>query len=117
MGAAGEAGPHHAGGPRASGGGPAARWLAGGIVAGGHAASLAHHLLLLAPAGPSWLQLGLLGPLPLTPRLLLNRDYPLPQGCNPKNDKDGNPVHWGAVDYKDLFGPEGWCNADMSKFQ
>jgi hypothetical protein len=56
----------------------------------------------------------------LAPQLPL-RLPPLPphthQGCNPKNDKDGNPVHWGAVDYKDLFGPEGWCNADMSKFQ
>jgi hypothetical protein len=39
------------------------------------------------------------------------------QGCNPKNDKEGNPVHWGAVEYSDLFGPDGWCNADQSKFQ
>jgi hypothetical protein len=39
------------------------------------------------------------------------------QGCSPKNDKDGNKVAWGAVEYADLFGPKGWCNDDNSEFK
>ncbi|GFR49991.1 hypothetical protein Agub_g12137 [Astrephomene gubernaculifera] len=36
--------------------------------------------------------------------------------CQPSTDKDGTPVKWGAVKYEDLFGPGGWCNADVPKF-
>ena len=27
-------------------------------------------------------------------------------------DKDNQTVKWGAIKYEDLFGENGWCNAD-----
>ncbi|KAG2432501.1 hypothetical protein HXX76_008846 [Chlamydomonas incerta] len=36
--------------------------------------------------------------------------------CTPGTDKDGKKVEWGGTPYEDIFGPEGWCNADKPKF-
>ncbi|GIL48810.1 hypothetical protein Vafri_5227 [Volvox africanus] len=36
--------------------------------------------------------------------------------CQPSTDESGNKVMWGAVKYEDLFGREGWCNADVPSF-
>ena len=37
--------------------------------------------------------------------------------CHPSTDEKGNEIKWGAVKYPDLFGPNGWCNADISGFR
>jgi hypothetical protein len=37
--------------------------------------------------------------------------------CHPSSDEQGNEIKWGAVKYPDLFGPNGWCNADISGFR
>ena len=26
-------------------------------------------------------------------------------------------IKWGQIPYQDMFGPEGWCNSDMSRFR
>ncbi|PNH08225.1 hypothetical protein TSOC_005205 [Tetrabaena socialis] len=36
--------------------------------------------------------------------------------CQPSSDKEGNKVMWGAVKYEDLYGDNGWCNADVPNF-
>ncbi|KXZ50759.1 hypothetical protein GPECTOR_15g444 [Gonium pectorale] len=36
--------------------------------------------------------------------------------CQPSTDEHGTKVMWGAVKYEDLFGPQGWCNADIPSF-
>ncbi|KXZ50749.1 hypothetical protein GPECTOR_15g434 [Gonium pectorale] len=37
--------------------------------------------------------------------------------CTPGTDKDGKKVEWGGTPYADMFGPEGWCNADKPTFR
>jgi len=34
----------------------------------------------------------------------------------PKKDDFGNEAGYGGVDPKDLWGPEGWCQADQPKY-
>ncbi|PNH01148.1 putative glucuronoxylan glucuronosyltransferase F8H, partial [Tetrabaena socialis] len=36
--------------------------------------------------------------------------------CQPSSDKEGHKVMWGAVKYEDLYGDNGWCNADVPNF-
>ncbi|KAG2432503.1 hypothetical protein HXX76_008848 [Chlamydomonas incerta] len=37
--------------------------------------------------------------------------------CNPNTDADGKKLWWGGTPYNDIFGPEGWCNADKPAFK
>lgn len=37
--------------------------------------------------------------------------------CHPSTDANNNTIKWGAIKYPDLFGPDGWCNADISNFR
>ncbi|GLC75556.1 hypothetical protein PLESTF_001656500 [Pleodorina starrii] len=32
--------------------------------------------------------------------------------CTPGTDEQGRKVEWGGTPFADMFGPEGWCNAD-----
>ncbi|KAG2488200.1 hypothetical protein HYH03_013194 [Edaphochlamys debaryana] len=36
--------------------------------------------------------------------------------CQPATDKEGKKVKWGAVPYENLYGPNGWCNAEVPVF-
>ncbi|GIL69673.1 hypothetical protein Vretifemale_506 [Volvox reticuliferus] len=47
---------------------------------------------------------------------------PLQQGrplfmCTPGTDEAGRKVEWGGTPYQDIFGPEGWCNAEKPAFK
>ena len=44
-------------------------------------------------------------------------DGPCPCPALHLQDINGSKVLWGAVKYEDLLGPNGWCGADVPKFQ
>ncbi len=38
---------------------------------------------------------------------------PLGDACHPSTDKLGMPLDWGAKRYNELYGDQGWCDADV----
>ncbi len=42
---------------------------------------------------------------------------PMDQFCQPNRLPDGRPTNWGTVEPEDLFGPEGWCNAEQPRHE
>ena len=36
----------------------------------------------------------------------------MPQWCQPNTTKEGQGTAWGMYPWEELFGPEGWCQAE-----
>ena len=48
--------------------------------------------------------------------MLKARTFLLPSACAVQ-DENNVTIKWGQIPYQDMFGPDGWCNSDMSTFR